>query len=210
MPASNKGVIKMMMNQLMNGQLLSILLGSDGELLAKRSLAELFGLKVARQNKNLVAEAVSVYTVPNKLLAARELLRRALEESIVEEVYQFNSPQVVKDYLRLHFGGFEEEHFVALWLDTQHKLIAVDSLFRGTLNQTSVYPREVVKSGLKYNACGVIFAHNHPSGETKPSSADRHLTEALKSALGLVDIRVYDHMIVAGNNIMSFAETGNI
>lgn len=204
----------MMMNQLMNVQLLSILLGCDGELLAKRSLAELFGLKAVRQTENIASEIasekVAVYAVPSKLLAARELLRRALEENMTDEAYSFNSPQAAKDFLRLHLGGREEEHFVALWLDAQHKLIAVDSLFRGTLNQTSVYPREVVKSGLKLNASCVIFAHNHPSGATEPSSADKMLTENLKGALAMVDIKVIDHMIVGDNNIMSFAETGII
>jgi len=200
----------MMMNQSTNGQLLSILLGSDGEMLAKRSLAELFGLKAVRQNVNQIAEKSLNYVAPSKLFAARELLRRALEENMADEAHNFNSPAVVKDYLRLHLGGREEEHFVALWLDAQHKLIAVDNLFRGTLSQTSVYPREVVKNGLKFNACSVIFAHNHPSGLTEPSRSDKMLTDALKAALALVDIRVIDHMIVGDNQIMSFAETGNI
>lgn len=200
----------MMMNQPTNGQLLSILLGIDGEMLGKRSLAELFGLKAVRQNVNQVAEKASVYAAPNKLLVARELLRRALEEDMADQDCSFNSPAVVKDYLRLHLGGREEEHFVALWLDSQHKLIAEVSLFRGTLSQTSVYPREVVKSGLKLNAHSVIFAHNHPSGVTEPSMSDEMLTEHLKKALALVDIKVLDHMIVGDNQIMSFAETGRI
>ena len=143
----------MMMNQSTNEQLLSILLGSDGEMFAKRSLAELFGLKAVRQNVNQIAEKSLDYVAPSKLFAARELLRRALEENMADEACSFNSPAAVKDYLRLHLGGREEEHFVAIWLDAQHRLIAVDSLFRGTLSQTSVYPREVVKSGLKFNAC---------------------------------------------------------
>ena len=126
---------------------------------AKRSLAELFGLKAVRQNVNQIAEKSLNYVAPSKLFAARELLRRALEENMADEACSFNSPAAVKDYLRLHLGGREEEHFVAIWLDAQHRLIAVDSLFRGTLSQTSVYPREVVKSGLKFNACSVIFAH---------------------------------------------------
>jgi DNA repair protein RadC len=197
----------MMMNQSTNGQLLSILLGTDGEMFAKRSLAELFGLKAVRQNVNQVAEKSLDYVAPRKLFAARELLRRALEEDMTE-AHSFNSPTATKDYLRLHLGGREEEHFIALWLDAQHRLIAEDSLFRGTLSQTSVYPREVVKSGLKFNACSVIFAHNHPSGVTESSTSDRMLTERLKEALAMVDIRVIDHMIVGDNQIMSFAEAG--
>jgi DNA repair protein RadC len=200
----------MMMNQSTNEQLLSILLGDEGEMFAKRSLAELFGLKAVRQNVNQIAEKSLNYVAPSKLFAARELLRRALEENMADEACSFNSPAAVKDYLRLHLGGREEEHFVAIWLDAQHRLIAVDSLFRGTLSQTSVYPREVVKSGLKFNACSVIFAHNHPSGVTESSSSDRMLTEHLKGALALVDIKVIDHMIVGDNKIMSFAETGII
>lgn len=201
----------MTMNRLMNGQLLSILLGCDSELLAKQSLAELFGLKAMRQDGFMVAEEVKAYDVPSKLLAARELLRRALEENMTNEAAcGLSSPTAVKDFLRLHLGGREEEHFVALWLDAQHKLIAVDDLFRGTLTETSVYPREVVKSGLKFNAHSVIFAHNHPSGLTNPSMADKMITENLKGALALVDLKVLDHMIVGDNEILSFAETGLI
>lgn len=198
------------MNQLMNGQLLSILLGGDGEPFAKRSLAELFGLKPLRQDGSSVAEDARAYDVSDKFLAARELLRRALEENMVSKACSLSSPIAVKDYLRLHLGGREEEHFIALWLDAQNKLIAVDDLFRGTLTQTAVYPREVVKSGLKHNAHGVIFAHNHPSGLTEASMSDRMLTDNLKGALALVDMRVLDHMIVGDNEIMSFAETGLI
>ena len=100
--------------------------------------------------------------------------------------------------------------FVAIFLDAQHHVISVEELFRGTLTQTSVYPREVVKASLKHNAAAVIFAHNHPSGVTEPSQSDRMLTDALKQALALVDVRVLDHFVVAGNQTMSFAERGMI
>lgn len=148
--------------------------------------------------------------MPERLMAARELLRRALEEDFEESSDSLSSPGSVRDYLRLFLGGQEFESFVALWLDAQHRMIAGMELFRGTLTQTSVYPREVVKKGLQLNAAAVIFAHNHPSGVAEPSQSDRMLTDALKQALSLVDIRVLDHFIVADITVMSFAERGLI
>ena len=110
--------------------------------------------------------------------------------------------------LRLAIAGREHEVFVCLWLDAQHRVIASEELFRGTLTQTSVYPREVVKAGLRDNAAAVIFAHNHPSGAAQPSRADELLTRNLKDALALVDVKVLDHFIVAGRQTLSFAERG--
>ena len=118
------------------------------------------------------------------------------------------SPQVVRDFLQTKLGDLEHEVFVALLLDSQHRLIEYAELFRGTLAQTSVYPREVVKIGLLRNAAAMIFAHNHPSGVPEPSRADELLTQALKQALALVDVRVLDHFIVAGAQVISFAERG--
>jgi DNA repair protein RadC len=114
----------------------------------------------------------------------------------------------VRDYLRLALGGRPHEVFVCLFLDAQHRVVRVEELFRGTLAQTSVYPREVVKAALATNAAAVIFAHNHPSGVAQPSQADELLTRQLREALALVDIRVLDHFIVAGNQALSFAERG--
>lgn len=119
-----------------------------------------------------------------------------------------NSPGAVRDYLRLALAGKEREEFWCVYLDAQNKVIAFESLFSGTLTQTSVYPREVVKACLAHNAGAVIFAHNHPSGVSEPSHADEALTQALKQALALVDIRVLDHFIVAGSGVLSFAERG--
>ena len=119
-----------------------------------------------------------------------------------------NSPSAVKDYLRLTLADRQHEVFVCVFLDSQNRVIAVDELFRGTLTQTSVYPREVVKAVLHHNAGAVIFAHNHPSGMCEPSHADETLTSALKQALSLIDVRVLDHFIVAENKILSFAERG--
>jgi DNA repair protein RadC len=118
------------------------------------------------------------------------------------------SPQTVKDYLRIRLADLPHEVFLVLFLDSQHRLLAADELFRGTLAQTSVYPREVVKAALARNAAAVIFAHNHPSGVAEPSRADELLTQALKQALALVDIRTLDHFVVAGHCVVSFAERG--
>jgi DNA repair protein RadC len=142
-----------------------------------------------------------------QLQAALELARRALREELSSQD-ALSSPRAVRDYLRLVLAGREQEVFVVLLLDAQHRVTASEELFRGTLTQTSVYPREVVKCALKHNAAAVIFAHNHPSGVAEPSHADEILTRSLKAALALVDIQVLDHFIVAGTRTMSFAERG--
>jgi DNA repair protein RadC len=142
-----------------------------------------------------------------QLVAVLELARRALREEL-GAASALTSPGAVRDYLRLSLGGRPHETFVCLYLDAQHRVIGSDELFRGTLTQTSVYPREVVKAALAANAAAVIFAHNHPSGVAQPSAADELLTRQLKDALALVDIRVLDHFIVAGNQALSFAERG--
>jgi len=119
------------------------------------------------------------------------------------------SPRAVRDYLRLRLAEMERECFVALYLDGQNRLLECAVLFYGTLTQTSVHPREVVKLALAHNAAGAIFAHNHPSGVAEQSRADEMLTQALKSALALVDVEVLDHFIVAGAaEPLSFAEEG--
>lgn len=118
------------------------------------------------------------------------------------------SPQAVRDFLRVKLGGLEHEVFAVLMLDAQNRLIEYVELFRGTVSQASVYPREVVKESLALNAAAVIFCHNHPSGVAEPSRADEVLTQTLKTALSLVDVRVLDHLIVASNDVMSFAERG--
>jgi DNA repair protein RadC len=144
-----------------------------------------------------------------QLQAAVEMTRRALKEKIVKGD-ALNSPAAVREYLRLQLQALPHEVFVALFLDAQNRVIEFEELFRGTLTQTSVYPREIVKRALHYNAGAVIFAHNHPSGVAEPSRADETLTQALKQALALVDVRVLDHFIVAGSSVTSFAERGLI
>ena len=143
-----------------------------------------------------------------QLQAVLEMARRALSEQM-KSGDAFSTPGAVRDYLRLHLAGLDHEVFFVLWLDAQNRLIAGEELFRGTLTQTSVYPREVVKRALWHNAAAVVFAHNHPSGVSEPSSADQSLTGELKQALALVDVRVLDHFIVAGASLpLSFAERG--
>jgi DNA repair protein RadC len=144
-----------------------------------------------------------------QLQAVLEMSRRALQEEM-RHGDALNSPRAVRDYLRLLLDGRQQEVFLALFLDTQHRVIAAEELFRGTLGQTSVYPREVVKRALSHNAAAVILAHNHPSGVAEPSQADQLLTSALKQSLGLVDVRVLDHFVVAGGQTLSFAENGLI
>ena len=140
-----------------------------------------------------------------------DAIARAL--AILEERSRYNaiacsSPNAVADYLRLRVGGLEHEVFGVLWLDAQNCLIEAEELFRGTLTQTSVYPREVVKAALAKNAGAAILYHNHPSGSAEPSRADELLTNTLKTALALVDVRVIDHFVVTIGKVTSFAERG--
>ena len=144
-----------------------------------------------------------------RLQAAKELVRRSLMEAMRHRDV-LNSPGSVRDYLRMTLAGRDYEVFMVLFLDAQNRVLAAEEMFRGTLTQTSVYPREVVKTSLVHNAAAVIFAHNHPSGVAEPSHADEALTRALKQALVLVDVRVLDHFVVAGSGLVSFAERGLI
>lgn len=142
-----------------------------------------------------------------QLQAVFEMARRALSENL-RSGDALSSPQQVRDYLALQLGTLPHEVFMVLFLDAQNRVLAHEILFSGTLTQTSVYPREVVKRSLHHNAAALILAHNHPSGVSEPSRADQLLTQNLKQALALVDIRVLDHFIVAGNQTLSFAERG--
>jgi DNA repair protein RadC len=167
-------------------------------------------------NALLNAPAAEIQAMPGfgpakcaQLLAVIELARRALKEDVRREQV-LDSPTKVRDYLRLRIGHLDHEVFAALFLDAQNRLIDDEVLFRGTLTQTSVFPREVVKRALARNAAAVIFAHNHPSGLAEPSRADELLTRALRDALALVDVRVLDHIVVAGTSSVSFAERGLI
>ncbi len=142
-----------------------------------------------------------------EVAAVLELARRVVAAELAARPF-FDSPATVKDYVSLQLGGRSHEIFAVLFLDAQGRLIGFEELFRGTLTQTSVYPREVVKRALDRHAASVILAHNHPSGSAEPSRADEFLTQTLKSALALVDIRVLDHLVVGSGSVMSFAERG--
>ena len=198
---------------------------ADAELLAILLRTGVRGASAVDLARELITRFGSIGALlaaePTKLAAARglgsaklavlqavlELARRALKEEI-SRGNALSSPSAVRDFLRLVLSGREREVFLALFLDAQHRVLAVEELFIGTLTQTSVYPREVVKTALRHNAAAMIFAHNHPSGIAEPSNADELLTRTLKTALALVDIQVLDHFIVAGGTTTSFAERG--
>jgi len=197
---------------------------SDAELLAVllrtgargRSAVDLARELLVRCNgvRGLAAAGAALTQMPGlgpakavQIAAALELARRALGEEL-RASDALTSPEAVRDYLRLTFADRTQEVFVALFLDAQHRVLRVEELFRGTLTQASVWPREVVKAALAANAAAVIFAHNHPSGVAQPSRADELLTQQLKQALKLVEVRVLDHFIVAGATCLSFAERG--
>ena len=142
-----------------------------------------------------------------EIVAVLELARRALAEELKEKAL-FSTPQAVRDFLQLQLGSRQHEIFAVLFLNSQNRLIALEEMFRGTLTQTSVYPREVVIRALALNAASVVLAHNHPSGAAEPSRTDEMLTQTLKTALALVDVRVLDHFVVTASRSVSMAELG--
>ena len=198
---------------------------ADAELLALLLRTGTRGLGVLQMAEQLLARNGGVSgllrTEPNQLAkvkglgpaklaelqAVLELARRALTAELAQRPV-FDSPTTVREYLKLQLADLAHEVFAVLFLDAQHRLIAYEPLFRGTLTQTSVYPREVLKRALALNAAAVLLAHNHPSGVAEPSRADEFLTQSLKSALQLVDVRVLDHMVVGRTQVVSFAERG--
>ena len=196
----------MSIRSLPNATLLGLLLGeATAAPLAGKSLADLFNLR----SRPLTIRETGADDRSERILdAAKELLARALSEEM-QEGEVLSSPDKVRNFLRLRLAERPHEVFMVLLMDVQHRLLADVELFRGTLTQTSVYPREVVKLALSHNAAAVIFAHNHPSGVPEPSQADIHLTHALRQALSLVDVRTIDHIVVGGNALpVSFAERG--
>ena len=201
---------------LSDAELLAIFLvsgtrGSDVLALSRRCLAAfggLAGLLRASRERFCAVDGLGPARFA-QLQAALEMTRRSLGEALADRPL-FDSPIAVRDYLKLTIAAKSHEVFLALFLDAQHRLLAAEELFRGTLAQTSVYPREVVKRALEVNAAAVVFAHNHPSGVAEPSRADELLTSALRHALELVDIRTLDHFIVAGSRVYSFSEHGKL
>ncbi len=177
-----------------------------------RDLLQRFDGRLGRLVEASLAELASVSGIGSakaaQLKACFELARRALVQEMVDRD-SLSSPGAVRDWLTLRLGQQEREIFLALWLDAQNRLLDPQELFAGSLTQASVYPREVVKAALARNAAAVIFAHNHPSGLAEPSRADELLTRTLKEALALVDVKVLDHFVVAGQQPpLSFAERG--
>ncbi|MBL8287220.1 MAG: DNA repair protein RadC [Rubrivivax sp.] len=166
--------------------------GSAGSGAAGKGLAGIKGLGPAKRAE---------------LLAVMEIARRAIAQPLAAAPV-FEAPAQVKDYLALHLGGLAREVFAVMFLDSQHRLAAFEHLFQGTVNQTSVHPREVVRRALELNAAAVVLAHNHPSGVAEPSRADEFVTQSLKAALQLVDVRVLDHLVVGRGQVVSFAERG--
>lgn len=198
---------------------------SDAELLAiflRTGIVGKSAVDLAREmlstfgslNALIAADEAAFCAVPGmgpakyvQLQAVIEMARRALSEQL-ELGDVFNTPNAVRHYLQLKLRPLRYEVFVAIFLDTQNRLVASEELFRGTLTQTSVFPREIVKRALFHNAAAILFAHNHPSGIAEASQADQHLTQVLKQVLGLIDVRVLDHFIVAADQVFSFAEHG--
>lgn len=168
----------------------------------------------------MAREAMPAYGVPDGVLSFRYGLR-ARERGVIDRALEiigrvlcerdvFSTPDSVKHYLQLHLAGELRERFAVLYLDSQNRAIAFETMFTGTLTQTSVYPREVVLAALAHYASAVVFSHNHPSGNVTPSRADEALTQTLKAALALVDVRVLDHVIVGPGQSLSMAERGLI
>ena len=188
---------------------------------ASDSSNKLFTVSVLRSRQNAIYPTIHYARRPPRSLRAsdeqnaeeyilgqaRDILMRRMggERQTAASV---SSPGAVRDYLRLTLGACEQEEFWCLWLDAQHRVIAAQRMFSGTLTQTSVYPREIVKAALGHNCAAAIFAHNHPSGVAEPSRADERLTSTLKQALSLVDCKTLDHFVVGGNETTSFAERG--
>lgn len=196
---------------LSDAELLAVLLrtgvrGKSAVDLARELLAAFGGLSGLLACRGAKVKGLGAAKVA-QLAAVTELARRTLGETLAGGA-ALTSPGAVRDYLRLALAAREHEVFLCLWLDAQHRVTSCQELFRGTLTQTSVYPREIVKAALAANAAAVIFAHNHPSGVAQPSKADELLTRELKDALALVEVKVLDHFIVAGHQALSFAERG--
>lgn len=201
-------------NTLSDAELLAIFLrtgcaGKSAVDLARELLTQFGGLRpILEANQSTFCQGKGLGSASYaQLQAVLEMAKRHLAERLTREDI-FTNPAHVKRYLSIQLRHLQQEVFAVLFLDSQHQLIRYQEVFFGTVNAASVYPREIVKLALSYNACAVIFAHNHPSGIAEPSQADRHITHELKEALCLVDVRVLDHLIIGEGDISSFAENG--
>jgi DNA repair protein RadC len=207
-------LLKKEVKQASDVELLAAILGNKvtAEVLLRKAGGSLFALLQGLENQNgdlFCAEGSSSYSRDPvvKLQAACELAARVITEELRHREC-LTSPGAVRDLLKLKLAALPHEVFICIYLDAQHRVISIEEAFRGTLTQTSVYPREIVKAALRANAAAVIFAHNHPSGVAQPSQADELLTRSLREALSLVEVKVLDHFIVAGTSCLSFAERG--
>jgi DNA repair protein RadC len=205
LPFAKESTMSQVIQAMSDADLLGMMVGSKT---AARMLQDAGGSLSTLLNESIPSYEVQP-RVKTKLQVAKELVRRSLLETLRHRDV-LSSPATVRDYLRMSLAGRDYEVFMALFLDAQNRVIESEEMFRGTLTQTSVYPREVVKRSLFNNAAAVIFAHNHPSGLAEPSHADEVLTQALKQALALVDVKVLDHFVIAGSGVVSFAECGRL
>jgi DNA repair protein RadC len=201
---------------LADAELLALLLRTGlpglGVLQLAQSLLERFGGLAGLLHADIGALASVKGLGPAKrseVAAVLEIARRVLAQQLAERPL-FDSPQRVKDYLALHLRPLGHESVAVLFLDSQHRLLTLEVMFRGTLAHTSVHPREIVKRALALNAAAVVLAHNHPSGAAQPSRADELVTQGVRAALQLVDVRVLDHLVVGSSAVLSFAELGLI
>ncbi len=201
---------------LSDAELLAILLrtgvrGKSAVDLARDILVRLGGVRGLLDAPDHEWKAISGLGAAKRaqVMAGIELARRLLRENLAER-NAFNRPEQVREFLALSLAGLPHEAFHALWLDNRHRLLASEELFRGTLTEARVYPREVVKRALAHNAAAVILAHNHPSGHAEPSAADLTLTRQLAEALALIDVRLLDHFVIAGPEAISLTETGRL
>ena len=207
-------LVKNGVKSLSDSELLAIFLrtglpGREVLILADQLLAEFQGLRGLMQaNETALTNCRGIGPAKSaQLSAVLEMTRRYLQARM-EKGESISDPEITRQFLQVQMGGYTREVFACLFLDNQHRLIRYEELFFGTIDGASVHPREVVKKALEFNAAAVIFAHNHPSGISEPSQADKRMTERLCAALGLVEIRVLDHLVVGDSEITSFAERG--
>jgi DNA repair protein RadC len=188
-------------------RLVALLVGEEqAAALPRCSVAELLGLAPLRSAR--LRRRAPQYVPPVELIAARELVVRAARDMLKGQPVALNTPEVVAPFLYCRLAPLPHEAFWALWLDRQNRLLYGEELFRGTLGEAAVYPREVVRACLRANAAAVIFAHNHPSGSAEPSPEDFALTRKLQGALALIDVLLLDHFIVGGVRVVSMRERG--
>ena len=175
-------------------------------------LEAFFGPKVGQDLVERVGRLRALFTglpatvAHRKLLIAAELAARALLDEIVGE--PMSSPASVQEYLIRHFQGCSSEVFSTIWLDNRHRVLTIEDVFHGTIDNTTVYPREIARRGIAHNAAALILAHNHPSGVAEPSEADRLITRRIRDCLELLDIRLLDHFVIGGNTATSLASRG--